>query len=212
MKVATKALVCAAAVSAVEAKKASGSSSGLLTIEGAYNFVTTSCTLSKDIATYVGTEVGGAAWALAPPDVQKQVTTQVDAVWAQVETLRIQNGIPAPAAAWKSVLAEYSSKVEPLVNTAKKVVYTAAAPAQKITTGAVSAFESKYPESAGLLPDDVFDLLFTLFVLFYFVGGYLFMPVLNCFCCGACSKRKAEAPKVTATGRKVIQQPGKKHK
>lgn len=204
------AIFAVASVSAKAAKAAPVETEGLLTCEGAYNLATNSVSLYYNLVMFTGYTTFNFGWAFVPKDIQKTVVSKYDDLMKQVNTLRVQYGLPTFTDLIKDVKSEWNKKVMPQVTKAIAMANSLAAPAQGVISKLLPKFEAEYPESVGLVPTNIFDLLLVLFFLYAVVWGYFVQPLLNLFCCGACSKRKSVEQKkaTTASGRPVIK--GKK--
>merc|ERR1719235_1371034 len=150
------------------AKKSTGSSSGaglpLLTISGTYEFLKSSVFLSLDLAQFSAYSLTELVMSQMPPDVQKQVYDVYDDTMSQIDTLRVQNGVPTFANMKKDAAREWEKLVQPTIDSSLKMAKTYASAPAKIVKNIVSKFEKEYPSSKGLLSSDLFD--FSLTILF----------------------------------------------
>merc|ERR1712224_32885 len=168
------------------------SGSALTTISGTYSFAWDSVLVTYSFGSFLFNKGFGAVTEFVPPPMQKQIRDQYDSAWMQIDSVRIQNNIPTfkqlKADAWKL----YSKQVEPVVTGFwQNVKQLLGAKPQEVVKGIIDQFEKEYPECKGTLPKDLFDFMWVWLLLYYTVIAYIFLPILNCFCCGACSKRKS---------------------
>jgi len=216
-KVLTAAAVAAIGVNAVKAAKASsesapassstGSSSEssstakagvpILTISGTYDFLKSSVFLTMDLVSFSAISFTSVVMEQLPPPTQKQVYDMYDDAMSQVDTLRIQNGIPTFSAMKKDAMREYEKLVQPQVDMVWKQVKTLSAAPSKILKNVVSKFEKDFPSSKGLLSGDIFDFALIIFFLVYYVLDMFISLFCYVCCCGACAKRKESKKKGT---------------
>lgn len=186
--------------SSANAKKSAGSSSSagaglpLLTLSGSYEFVKSSVFLSLDLAQFSAYSLTELVMSQLPPDVQKQVYDVYDDTMSQVDTLRVQNGVPTFANMKKDAAREWEKLVQPTIDSSLKMVKTTAAGPAKIVKNIVSKFEKEYPSSKGLLSGDIFDLSLTILFLIYYVMDHMMNACCYIFCCGMCAKRAKKTP------------------
>lgn len=192
------------------APKASTASEPLMTASGVWNFVSKSVYLSKDLTYFLGSSLVGVAWEYVPPQFQGQVADQYEELSSAASSFRVKNGIPAPAQFVSDVQSEYSKKFHPHVEKGINAVYgfTGKIANNDLVQGFFERFEEAYPEHAGSISTEITDLAVLMFVLVFFVLRYLLTAFCFVFCCGCCTKRKAEAPKLqkpvkTSSGKKM---------
>lgn len=158
----------------------------------AYAFAKDSLLVTRDVSVFIGSTVSSKIWELCPPNVQKQVLEQYDDVFAKVDTLRLQNGLPTPASLYKDVESEYYKKVDPVVQKGLEVFEKAAEKPFVLVKKFIAAFEEAYPEQAGkLTTGSVFDFLLVAFFLLYFVFSYFYRCFCYFCCCGCCARRSS---------------------
>lgn len=175
------------------AKKSSGSSAAglpLLTISGTYEFLKSSVFLSLDLLQFSTYSLVDLAMSQAPPDVQKQVYDVYDDTMSQIDTLRVQNGVPTFANMKKDAAREWEKLVQPTIDSSLKMAKTYASTPAKILKNVISKFEKEYPSSKGMLSADIFDFSLTIIFLVYYVIDLLMNAFCYIFCCGMCAKRK----------------------
>jgi len=176
------------------AKKSSGSSAAaglpLLTISGTYEFLKSSVFLSLDLLQFSTYSLVDLAMSQAPPDVQKQVYDVYDDTMSQIDTLRVQNGVPTFANMKKDAAREWEKLVQPTIDSSLKMAKTYASAPAKILKNVISKFEKEYPSSKGMLSADLFDFSLTILFLVYYVIDLLMNAFCYIFCCGMCAKRK----------------------
>jgi hypothetical protein len=160
------------------------------------DFLRESILLSRDLTLYTASTAASTAWGVVPPEHQKLISEQYQTVSDQFETLRLQNGIVTPAAAFSEATEAYNSKVYPVLARAYEVVTKAAEKPFTLLKSFIANFEKAYPDHAGLLSSiSIWDLLLTLFFIVYFVLGYTKKAICYVICCGACRKRASAALK-----------------
>jgi len=175
------------------AKKSSGSLAAglpLLTISGTYEFLKSSVFLSLDLLQFSTYSLVDLAMSQAPPDVQKQVYDVYDDTMSQIDTLRVQNGVPTFANMKKDAAREWEKLVQPTIDSSLKMAKTYASTPAKILKNVISKFEKEYPSSKGMLSADIFDFSLTILFLVYYVIDLLMNAFCYIFCCGMCAKRK----------------------
>lgn len=178
------------------APASSSSSSPLFTGSQAFAFVKDSVMVTKDLTYFAGSTAGAMVWEHVPADAKKQVLGQYNEISAKIDTLRIQNGIPTPAAFYSDMEAEYYKKVDPLVQKGLTTVTKLSAKPFEFVKKGVASFEKAYPEHTGkLTTESVFDFSLVAFFLFYFVFSYFYKTFCFFCCCGCCAKRAAPAKK-----------------
>lgn len=206
-------LLCAAAVASIacssgvaaqdggakasKASKSSGSASSgsggaglpLLTLSGTYEFAKSSVFLSLDLMQFSALSFVDFAVQQLPPDVQKNVFDVYDDTLSQIDTLRVQNGVPTFANMKKDVVREWEKSVQPTVDSTLKMVKGYAAGVSKVLKNVIAKFEKEYPSSKGLLSADLFDFSLIVLFLVYYVVDFVMNAFCYIFCCGMCAKR-----------------------
>jgi hypothetical protein len=183
-----------------KASKASAGSSAaglpLLTLSGTYEFLKSSVFLSMDLMQFSALSFVDFTVQQLPPDVQKQVFDVYDDTLSQIDTLRVQNGVPTYSNMKKDFSREWEKSVQPTVDMSLKTVKTYAATPTKILKNVVAKFEKEYPSSKGFISADIFDFSLTILFLVYYVMDFLSNAFCYIFCCGMCAKRKKTASAV----------------
>lgn len=194
--------VVAAKAGGKEAPKAAASSAkGLLTVGGTYDFLVDSLKLSYDVGYFIGESSVGFVWGNVPQEARTAVVQQYQSVTHKAETLRIQNNIPSPSQAKNAVSNWVGNEFVPIVKSGVNVVRGALSVPQVYVEKGTKAFRSRYPASAAKLPTDIFDLLFTLFVVFYVFLYKLVWCTFKYLICCRCCRRRAGASKPVPVGK-----------
>lgn len=189
------------------------SSDPLLTASGVVNFVTKSVYLTKDLTYFGGSALFNLAFEYMPPNIQSQVIDHYEDATNAANTFRVKNGIPAPAQLYSDLQAEYSKKVSPHLEKAWGTISAATSKVSnsEVLKSLVDKFEKEYPQHAGSISTELFDLLVLLTVVVFFVMRYAMQTFCYVCCCGFCSKRKSKAdapklqkvPKTSQSGKKM---------
>ena len=98
----------------------------LLTIAGTYDFVASSLALSWDLATFAGLASFNFVWQFVPPAQQSQAEDQWEAIMMQIDTVRLQNGIPKLSDLKADLKKEWGKRVVPVWEQAVKGANAAA--------------------------------------------------------------------------------------
>lgn len=204
MRVLKSIIAGAAVVRALTKGSAETKPAPLLTVEGALSFVTSSLCLAKDLSIFVGSSVGGTAWEYLPPNIQTQISDQYEELYGLLDTNRLKYGIPSASQIWADSATEYKKKVAPHVKNVSALVEKMSQKPAELGKVFVSKFEAVYPQQAGRISSNIFDFLFVIFFLAYFVIGYAYQMMCSVLCCGMCSKR---AKKVELTKKKAAASP-----
>lgn len=182
----------------------------LLTIAGTWSFVSTSVSLTYNTACFTAHNVGAAVWDAIPEDARKPVSEQYNTITGQAEQLRIQNGIPTMSALQADVKREWSSKVQPVIDAAISQTKAAMGPVEKMVAATVQKFEEQYPSMKGVMPKDLFDIVFVLLFLIFVVVKIMMSIFCGIVCCGYCASRKSNTASVVSSN--VSSPAGKKNK
>lgn len=177
----------------------------LLTIPGSFSFAKNSLVCGADLATFMGQNAYRNLVLYLPPDLRFQLENGIEDALAQVDGLRLQNGLPTFTEVKNQATLQWERHAAPVVD---KVISNLRKPLHAphmIMLRFIRNFEDQYPAHKGLLggaqggsDSDVFDvafvLWFVLYVCFYKVlWSWLLCQVVLCGCCCGARRNPAAA-------------------
>lgn len=176
-----------------EGKKGSaGAQEPIITASGAYDSITNSVLVTKDMVQFAVEAGVSAVLTNIPPQYNELIMEKYDlavdkvgTVQDEIDTLRLKNGIP-PLSEMPGLLMKKIKPVLSMVEGSKPY---------GLCLQFLDAFEKHHPQHAGLIGKSLLDLALAFVVLGYFVFGYMLSLFCYFCCCGFC-KRRAPAAQV----------------